>query len=255
MISVITINYNNASGLRRTLDSVFSQDYKSIESIVIDGGSTDLSKSTIIAFEDKIRYWISETDTGPYQAMNRGIEQAKGDYLLFLNSGDVFSSQNALSEFVGHGQFSGDVIYGDYLFVQGGKKNYPDQLSPYYFMRTSLPHQSTLFSKRVFELMGPYDESYKLSGDRSFYLASFLDGRFEFRHVPVPLSVFDLRGMSNDPATRELKLMEDDRLFRDHYGVYYEDMKLLAQKELELSAARRNSVNGYLKRLLRRLKP
>lgn len=89
LISIITINYNNSIGLADTIRSVISQIDANYEYIVIDGGSTDDSVKVIKQYEDKLSYWVSERDRGIYHAMNKGIEQATGDYCLFLNSGDT----------------------------------------------------------------------------------------------------------------------------------------------------------------------
>lgn len=83
-LSVITINYNNAEGLAKTMDSVFRQRFSDFEYIVIDGGSTDGSKDLIVNNQDKIAYWCSEKDSGIYNAMNKGIREASGEYLLFI---------------------------------------------------------------------------------------------------------------------------------------------------------------------------
>ena len=88
ILSVITINYNNAEGLNRTIQSIDTQTWKEFEYIVIDGASNDGSIDVIKRFESIIDLWISEPDTGVFNAMNKGIKKAKGDYLLFLNSGD-----------------------------------------------------------------------------------------------------------------------------------------------------------------------
>ena len=87
-VSVITISYNNAEGLRRTIESVVAQNYSDYEYIIIDGGSTDNSRQIIESYADHISYWVSEPDKGVYNAMNKGIAQATGEYLHFLNSGD-----------------------------------------------------------------------------------------------------------------------------------------------------------------------
>ena len=89
-ISVITINYNNKSGLEKTIQSVISQTYFELEYIIIDGGSSDGSIDVIKKYENKIDYWISEQDKGIYNAMNKGIAQAHGEYCNFMNSGDCF---------------------------------------------------------------------------------------------------------------------------------------------------------------------
>ena len=99
-ISVITISYNNKEGLEKSLKSVTSQDYKDFEYIVIDGGSNDGSKEILEKYSDKINYWVSEPDKGIYNAMNKGIEVANGEYLLFINSGDELFSSGILTEVV-----------------------------------------------------------------------------------------------------------------------------------------------------------
>ena len=97
-LSVITINFNNRDGLRKTIESVVKQTYKDFEYIIIDGGSTDGSVDVIKEYADKIDYWVSEPDKGIYNAMNKGIDVAKGEYCIFMNSGDVFFSNDVYNE-------------------------------------------------------------------------------------------------------------------------------------------------------------
>ena len=93
ILSIITVNYNNAPGLQKTIDTVFAQTFKNFEYIIIDGGSTDGSLAIIESIKDKTAYWVSEQDKRIYNGMNKGIIQAKGAYLFFLNSGDCFASE------------------------------------------------------------------------------------------------------------------------------------------------------------------
>ncbi len=251
-LSIITINYNNREGLQKTMESVFNQTYMQYEYIVIDGGSSDGSIKIIEHFKSKLAYWISEPDTGIFNAMNKGIAQAKGEYLLFLNSGDCLTSATALDEFINHKNFQGDIIYGDYQFETGGKV-YPEHLTPYYFMKSSLPHQSTMFHKRVFELMGGYDESYKMVSDRAFYLKCFLSRKFTFKHISFALTLFDLNGLSNNAEYKNKKFVEDEHMFQELYGVYYEDMKAIKKLNFQLYEAQRNTLSGILKRFKIRL--
>lgn len=111
-ISIITINYNNASGLRKTIKSVIEQTHNDYEYIIIDGASNDSSKDIIQEHQQYIHYWCSEKDTGIYNAMNKGIQKASGEYLLFLNSGDALNDSMVLSDI--QKLLSGeDIIYGD----------------------------------------------------------------------------------------------------------------------------------------------
>lgn len=97
-LTIITINLNNKAGLQTTIDSVIAQTYKDFEWIIIDGGSTDGSKELIEKYTNYIKYWVSEPDKGIYNAMNKGIKVAEGEYLQFLNSGDSLFSNSVLSD-------------------------------------------------------------------------------------------------------------------------------------------------------------
>ena len=111
-ISIITINYNNASGLEKTIRSVVEQTYNEYEYIIIDGASLDKSKEVIQEYQRYIDFWCSEKDSGIYNAMNKGIQKASGEYLLFLNSGDVLHNSAVLAAI--HGFLSvQDILYGD----------------------------------------------------------------------------------------------------------------------------------------------
>lgn len=253
LLSIITINYNNAKGLEKTIQSVISQTYQNFEYLIVDGDSTDGSKMIADTYGANIDYYISEMDTGIFNAMNKGIKATKGKYLLFLNSGDILNNPNALRTFIEHPDFQGDIIYGDYKFETEGK-TYPDNLTPLFFFRTSLPHQSTFFNREVFDKMGLYDERYKIVADRAFYIKCFLSNQFVFKHINYPLTVFDLSGVSNDPLHKEKQLLESERMFQEYYGVYFEDYKRMLRLQSELNQAKRESLLGILRRINNRIK-
>ena len=118
-LSIITINYNNAIGLKKTIESLIEQSYQEYEYIVIDGGSDDGSKEVIWESLRYVSSWCSEKDTGVYNAMNKGIMRATGEYLLFLNSGDYLYDSTVLEDVTS--TLSGeDIIYGDLLYVENG---------------------------------------------------------------------------------------------------------------------------------------
>jgi glycosyltransferase involved in cell wall biosynthesis len=251
-LSIITINFNDVNGLQKTMDSVFEQSFQDLEYILIDGGSDDGSLDLIEQNEERIAYSMSEKDYGVFHAQNKGIKVAKGQYLLFLNSGDILNGNRALEDFITHKDFHGDIIYGDYKF-EDGEKIYPDELTPYYFMRTSLPHQSTFFKKKVFDDMGLYDEKFKIAADRAFYIKCFMSGTIQFQHIKYPLTQFDLSGVSNDPGLLKEKEAEDEAVFREYFGMHYEDLKERREAEKELYHAKRNTLTGILKRIKKRL--
>ena len=250
-LSIITINYNDKNGLKKTIASVLKQTYQDFEYIVIDGGSTDGSETIIKQYVEDFSYSVSEPDTGIYNAMNKGIKQAKGKYLQFLNSGDIFTSSNALNDFIGNSDFEGDIIYGDYKF-ENGEKIYPDQLTPLFFMRSSLPHQSTLFRSGLFNEMGLYDETLKISADRSFYIKCFLADSFIFKHITYPLVLFDLSGKSNTKDYKKMKTREDTLIFERHFGIFSEDYKNHLALEQELYRTRAITLSGWIKRIKRK---
>ena len=252
-LSIITINYNDAVGLEKTIQSVISQSYKDVEYLVIDGASTDSSATVINKFADKIDCWVTEKDTGIYNAMNKGIKAAKGDYLLFLNSGDLLNGSTALMDFIHHPDFQGDIIYGDYKFDKGGKV-YPDTLTPLFFYRSSLPHQSTLFHKKVFEEMGLYDEHFKMVSDRAFYIKCFLSNQFVFKHINYPLAVFDLSGVSNDPSYKKKQVIENEKMFEALYGIYNDDYKHMLLLQHQLNETIKKTIFGIWKRIINKIK-
>lgn len=251
-LSIITINYNDAVGLEKTIQSVLSQSFKDFEYLVIDGDSDDDSQNVIDKYKSFIHYCVSENDTGIYNAMNKGIRKANGEYLLFLNGGDVLNGRTALEDFINHEFFQGDIVYGDYKYEEGGKV-FPDYLTPLFFVRTSLPHQSTLFKREVFDIMGLYDEQYKIVSDRDFYIKCFLSNQFVFKHVPYSLSIFDLSGVSNDPQHTEKQSLENERMFQENYGIYYEDYKKINLLISQLNQAKRQTVSGILKRIVNKM--
>ena len=118
-LSIITVNYNNCMGLQRTMDSVIAQSFEDYEWLVIDGGSSDGSRELIEQNAEHFTYWVSEPDHGVYHAMNKGIAKAKGDYMCFLNSGDVYADAHVLERVFDY-PLGQDLVFGDWYL------QYPD---------------------------------------------------------------------------------------------------------------------------------
>lgn len=209
-ISIITINYNNLDGLKRTVESVVNQTWKEFEYIVIDGGSTDGSTEYIKTQSANIDYWVSEPDTGIYNAMNKGIAKATGEYLLFLNSGDHFYSNNVLLE--NHTKISDyDLIYFNLNVVVGETsyiKTYTDSLSFSYFVKDTLPHQATFIRANLFNRVGMYDESLKIISDWKFFMECIFKFNATFIKIDTVLSTFYFDGISSDSANSEFLHLE-----------------------------------------------
>lgn len=196
-LSIITVNLNNRDGLRKTIDSVVSQTFRDFEWIVIDGGSTDGSKELIEHYADHFSYWVSEPDNGIYNAMNKGIKVAQGEYLQFLNSGDWLVDETALERSFSH-VVNSDIIYGNLFFVHEDgtkeKSNYPESLTLRYFYQYSLGHDASFIKRNLFqdEL---YDESLKIVSDWEFYFMQALRNK-KFEFIDEIITCFDTKGIS-----------------------------------------------------------
>ena len=202
VITVITINYNNVIGLKKTMQSVFDQTYTNIEYIVIDGGSTDGSKEYIKNNADKLTSWVSEPDKGIYNAMNKGISKATGKYLLFLNSGDFLCDSNVLSE-VSPELKDGDVYYGNLIQVeQNGsllksKGMEAEKITILTFITGSISHPSSFIKRNLFEKYGFYDENLKIVSDWKFFLIALGMNNSELKYLNIDVTFFDMTGISN----------------------------------------------------------
>ncbi len=231
MVSIITINYNNAKGLLKTIPSVLNQSYKDIEYIVIDGGSTDSGLEIIKQHADRISYWVSEKDKGVYQAMNKGIAKAKGDYLLFLNSGDYLVDNEIVSKVFSGYNLKEDIVYGDlFLELDGkiiGEKEYPDKITFKHFFcnNDSLPHPASFIKKSLFERSGLYNEELKIVSDVEFWLKSIFLYQATYQRLPFKISIFGMDGMSSLPENREITYREKQVVYNKYFPGFIEDYK------------------------------
>ena len=201
-LSIITINYNNLEGLRKTLESVCAQTFRDYEWIVIDGGSNDGSRELIEANSADITYWVSEPDNGIYHAMNKGIAQAKGEFCQFLNSGDYYISADTLKKVFSNKDLA-DVNYGDQWCIKEGKvvekRIYPDKMGLSYLLKAPLGHQASFFRTSAIK-EHPYKEKYTISADRAFFLGLYVFG-YQFKHIQQPIAYFDTEGIGSNAKT------------------------------------------------------
>ena len=193
-LSVITINYNNLSGLRRTVDSVMSQTWRGFEWILIDGGSNDGSKEYIESIaaipEANVSYWCSEPDNGVYNAMNKGIAIAKGDYLNFMNSGDVFFECKTLEKWKDK-EIDGDIIYGDWIRRYSDHDEFikpiTDGLSALIYF-VNICHQAMFIKKE--KMIEGYDEKYRIFSDWRKWQELACAG-VSFQYIPLKICIFE----------------------------------------------------------------
>jgi glycosyltransferase involved in cell wall biosynthesis len=211
-LSIITINLNNDDGIKKTIESVIEQTYKNFEFIVIDGGSTDDSINIIKQFSNQISFWVSERDSGIYNAMNKGIKIAKGEYCLFLNSGDFFYSSETLLNIFSLG-LSEDIFYGDsFRFDTFIDKGFfiiePDNLSLYHFFKKSICHQSTFIKRELFNKYGYYNEQLHIAADWEFNIKAIVINDCQTKHINIPVVYYDAHGISNINREKSLKERE-----------------------------------------------
>lgn len=237
LISIITINYNDAKGLQRTLQSVRSQSYQHFEHIVIDGNSDDGSKNVIQDAGDYLAYAISEPDKGIYNAMNKGISVAKGQYLLFLNSGDSLAHEDVLAKVAPFLKSHKDIYYGTIQVERNGhlkQLEYPDDLTfQYFFHKGYLPHPATFIKKDLFDRTSMYNEDLKIASDWEFLVCAVCKFHATYENIQLPISNYDTHGISSNPNHRQLLLDEKQWILEKHFPLFLKDSKeLQAQNEL-----------------------
>ncbi len=204
--SVITVCYNEEAGIPRTIESIEKQTLQNFEWIVVDGGSVDRTLEFIRNSQRKPDILVSEKDGGIYQAMNKGIGMAHGEYLIFLNGGDYFFNEDTLQSVMERG-LNSDIAYGDIMVfdekMQPALLEMPEQLTPEFHFHKTLPHQSTFIRRKLFEKIGSYDESLRIVADYDFTIKAMTRYQIEFQHIGIPVAWFFPLGVSNDNQRRE----------------------------------------------------
>lgn len=230
-LSLITINRNNVEGLRKTIKSVIAQTLDGFEYIVIDGASTDGSVDVIKQYENKISYWVSEPDKGIYNAMNKGIARAQGEYVLFLNSGDYLVDKNVLVNVVAY-ELKEDIVYGEQLVEKNGSLQKtlflePESISFYSFIKSSLPHQCTFIRKNLFDKIGLYNESNKIVSDWEFNMLALFKYNVLLRKINCPIAVYDSTGISSDVSLSKIHQEEKKRVLYTYFPRIMKDVESL----------------------------
>ena len=192
------------AAVRKTIDSIIGQTWQNFEWIVIDGGSTDGSRDLIERHKDRIDYWVSERDGGVFNAMNKGIAKAKGKYLNFMNSGDIYHTAETLHQVFSEAEkITSDtekphVLYANYYesFANGrlNEKIMPKELDIEFLMHMPINHQSTFISRELLAEEG-YDESYKIIADWKSFMQWLMAG-VPFYHLDTHVADFDMTGIN-----------------------------------------------------------
>ena len=229
-LSIITINRNNAEGLRKTMESVFAQTYRDFEYIVIDGASADDSVDIIREYES-IHHssihpftfiWLSEPDSGIYNAMNKGLKMAHEEYTLMLNSGDYLVDEHVIEKIMPE-LHTEDMIQGNVVEEHTDKtiryRGYGrSNISFVDVIEANFPHQAMFIKLSTMAQYGYYDEKYKKASDSYFFITALGFGNATFRYVDIDITNFDPYGISSkqDPKWQQIEIEEDTKWFAEH---------------------------------------
>lgn len=257
-LSIITVNYNDAIGLERTIKSVIIQSFHDYEFIIIDGGSTDGSVDIIKKYEEHINFWVSEPDGGIYQGMNKGLRQAKGEYVNFMNGGDCYNSKNVIENIFSLNS-DADIITGAHTGSPHPNvgQNGVTMLDLY---TGAVDHQAS-FIRREIALRHPYDEKYRIVSDWKFFIEALIFDNCSFYYTDTIVVNVDANGISNtnkklDRQERESVLQElfPKRILADYHllGSIHPNLLELAPRITKSQSIQRVILN--LASLLLRLK-
>ena len=201
--SIITINYNNKEGLRKTIESVVGQSFRDFEYIIIDGGSTDGSIEVIKEYAGKVDYWVSEPDKGIYHAMNKGVLQAHGEYLNFMNSGDEFYNNGVLQEVAP--SLDSDIVVGKMCMAQRCGALHKEDITLMDLIRGTVLHQASSFVKNFLMKTG-MTRIIRLYPIGNFYIQTLIFNNVTFRNIRSIVCRFVPGGVSEtDAGTRDLE--------------------------------------------------
>lgn len=250
-ITVITINYNDLNGLKKTVASTSVQSCKNFEHIIIDGGSSDGSAAFIRDNDNLFSYAISEPDTGVYNAMNKGIKAAKGDYLFFLNSGDEFKDDSVLSVFLEKTKSKKDIYYGDIHLVDGKGKSElsktPQKLTFEFFFRRTIPHQAAIIKRSLFDTIFYYDESLKIVSDWEFFVVAICKNNCSYEHVGISVANYDTNGISSVQENKERYKEERLSCLNKHFPAFIDDYKAYRKQNRLLKSIPYHNLTQLLK--------
>lgn len=250
-LSIITICYNNRTGMEKTAQSVSKQTFTDYEWIIIDGGSTDGSVDVIKKYSESVTFWVSEPDNGIYNAMNKGIKQSKGDYLLFLNSGDYLVSNTILEEITnllkGKDLYVANICHENDVTQRRGF-NLPIHLTDKQIVNQlcyfTFPHPSTFFIKDYFKRYGLYNENLRIVADWKIFFDGVILGNASVETLPNVTTVFDTSGISSTS-----KLGEEERwLALSSNQRIKELVKFYVDNNEMMTSIRSNKLTWFLQR-------
>lgn len=194
-VSVIIATFNADKYIRKAIESFLSQTLESKELIIVDGASSDATISIANEYLERGVCVVSEADSGVYDAMNKGVSLAKGDWLYFLGADDFFMNEKVLESVFGNDHDDVDILYGDVYSVLL-KRNYDGPTNKEKILFSNLCHQSIFYRKEVFVKAGLYNLNYRLFSDWEFNIRCFVEFEFRTKYIPVVIAEYAASGIS-----------------------------------------------------------
>lgn len=212
-ISIITICYNEPN-VRLTCESVVNQTWQDFEWIVIDGASNKKTLDILEKYKHRMDYYCSENDSGVYNAMNKALRIAEGEYILFLNAGDYLCNKSTLKEILAH-SFDKDIISCNELHIQKDEtiqRCYaPEFVDKKFLITNTLRHQATFIKKNLFDKYGLYSEGLKVASDYEKWIVFLLVNSCSYKRIDVDCDVFDPNGLSSNKNKKNQIIHEKER--------------------------------------------
>ncbi len=221
--SIITVCKDSQKTIENAILSVLIQSYTDYEYIIVDGVSRDKTLDIVNKYSDRITKIISEPDNGLYDAMNKGIKNAAGDYVFFLNSDDRFLHENVLQHVAKKAQNTeNELLYGDQVFVNSQTNTTSirkhNKLNKIYLLKNTPCQPATFYRRDVFAKYGDFDTEFKIVSDHEWFLRAFLKHKISYLYLGFPVTVFNSGGLSTSPSAEEKLNNERNLMFEKYFS-------------------------------------
>jgi glycosyltransferase involved in cell wall biosynthesis len=226
LVTIITVVRNGEETLEETILSVINQTYKNIEYIIVDGASADSTIGIIRKYEDKIDYWMSESDEGIYYAMNKGIDLATGEWINFMNSGDTFNSTVVVSNFNKYINLDTDIFYGGVCYHKNKKDMNNKKINDLYFLMGHMICHQAIFSRRKIFFLKKFDISFTICSDKDWLIYLYKHG-VKLQLIPIIVCTFAPPGVSSNILKMKTEIFFITKRYYGNFGLVFVKLKHL----------------------------
>ena len=240
-LTIITVCKNRVSDIAETCESIIQQKWQNFEWIVVDGVSDDGTGDILAKYSRHIKTLISEPDTGVFNAMNKGIAAASGEWLLFLNGGDRLAGDSVLGDVFFAQTHDEDILFGNEQREKNGKiigyASVPEKcpIDEYFFVNNCIYHQSTFIRRELFERYGLYNENYKIVSDWEKWIV-FAKNKCKFKHLDLTVAVYKYGGLSASGKYEDRRRLEMASMREKHYSE--EDLRVAKNRDKQFEGYR-----------------